>query len=122
MLRCSMKPEEKDSAYLWDMREAARYVMDFVEGVSYVPFCSDKKVRYAVERCIEVIGEAARHVSQSFQESHPEIPWKRIIGLRNILAHEYGEILVERIWRVALENVPELYRALDPLIPSKSGE
>jgi uncharacterized protein with HEPN domain len=117
-----MKPEERDLAYIWDMREAARDVMDFVEGVSYVSFCSDKKVRYAVERRIEVIGEAARHVSQSFQESHPEIPWKRIIGLRNILAHEYGEILVERIWRVAVENVPELYVALDRLIPPVNGE
>jgi uncharacterized protein with HEPN domain len=117
-----MKPEERDLAYIWDMREAARDVMDFVEGVSYVSFCSDKKVRYAVERRIEVIGEAARHVSQSFQESPPEIPWKRIIGLRNILAHEYGEILVERIWRVAVENVPELYVALDRLIPPVNGE
>ena len=94
-----MKPEERDLAYLWDMRDAARDVMEFVEGVSYESFCSDKKLRYVVERRIEVIGEAARHVSQSFQESHPEIPWKRIVGLRNIPAHEYGEILVERIRR-----------------------
>ena len=90
--------------------------------MSYESFCSDKKLRYVVERRIEVIGEAARHVSQSFQESHPEIPWKRIVGLRNILAHEYGEILVERIWRVALENVPELYLELDRLITAVSGE
>ena len=117
-----MKPEERDLAYIWDMREAARDVMDFVAGVSYVKFCSDKKIRYAVERRIEVIGEAARHVSQAFQESHPEIPWKRIIGLRDILAHEYGEILVERIWRVAIENVPELRQVLDPLIPPVSEE
>ena len=117
-----MKPEERDLAYLWDMRDAARDVMEFVEGVSYESFCSDKKLRYVVERRIEVIGEAARHVSQSFQESHPEIPWKRIVGLRNILAHEYGEILVERIWRVAIKNVPELLGILESLIPQVPGD
>jgi len=69
-------------------------VLDFIRGVTYVHFCNDKLVRYAVERRIEVIGEAARHISESFKIMHPEIPWRRIIGQRNILAHEYGEILL----------------------------
>src|SRR4030042_6665995 len=99
------------------MREAARDVLDFIRGVTYVHFCNDKLVRYAVERRIEVIGEAARHISESFKMMHPEIPWRRIIGQRNILAHEYGEILVERIWRTAKESLPELVELLNQLIP-----
>jgi uncharacterized protein with HEPN domain len=79
-------------------------------------------LRYAVERQIHVIGEAARRVSDTFSGNHPEIPWKGIIGLRNVLAHEYGEVLVERIWRVATERLPELVRALDPLIPKPPTE
>jgi len=47
----------------------------------------------------------------------PEIPWQQIIGLRNILAHEYGEIKVERIYTAATVNVPELLKLLDKLIP-----
>lgn len=62
-----MRPEERDLAFLWDMREAARDVLDFIRGVTYVHFCNDKIVRYAVERRIEVIGEAARYISESFQ-------------------------------------------------------
>ena len=84
-----MQPEERDWAYLWDMREATRDVLEFTEGITYDHFCRDKVVRYAVERRIEVIGEAAHHVSETFKAQPPDIPWRRIIGQRNILAHEY---------------------------------
>jgi uncharacterized protein with HEPN domain len=96
-----MRPEDRDLAYLWDMREAALDVMEFTKGIKYARFCSDKMLRYAVERRIEVIGEAAGHISEAFRAKQPEIPWPQIIGQRNILAHEYGEILIERIWRTA---------------------
>ena len=117
-----MQPERRDLAYLWDMREAARDVLEFTKEITYEHFCRDKLTRYAVERRIEVIGEAARHVSESLQMEHPEIPWKKIIGQRNILAHEYGEILVERIWRAAKESIPELCKLLNLLIPPIEGE
>jgi len=112
-----MQPEARDIALLWDMREAARDVVDFIEGVSCERFASDKKLRYAVERQLMVLGEAAGRLSSGFRENHPEIPWKSMIGQRNVLAHEYGEVLVQRVWRVAAERLPELLRLLDPLIP-----
>lgn len=112
-----MQPEEKDVALLWDMRQAACEITEFIVGLSYREFASNKVLRYAVERQTLVIGEAAGRVSSTLREAHPEIPWSSIIAQRNILAHEYGEILVERIWRVATEHIPELIRLLDPLIP-----
>ena len=112
-----MRPEERDAALLWDMREAACEIAQFIEGVSYEEFISNKVLRYAVERQLLVIGEAAKNVSSTLRGAHPEIPWSSIIAQRNILAHEYGEILVERIWRVASERIPELIKLLDPLIP-----
>ena len=112
-----MLPEEKDAALLWDMLKAASEIVQFVEGATYARFQSDKMLRYAVERQILVIGEAAKKVSMTFKNSCPQIPWSAIVGQRNILAHEYGEVLVERIWRVATVFVPELIRSLTPLIP-----
>jgi len=112
-----MQPEQRDAALLWDMREAACEIAQFVKGISYEEFESNKVLRYAVERQILVIGEAAGRVSSTLRDTHLEIPWGSIIAQRNILAHEYGEILVERIWRVATERIPELIRLLDPLIP-----
>jgi uncharacterized protein with HEPN domain len=112
-----MRPEDRDLAYLWDMREAAREVVEFVQSADLNCFRSNKMMRRAVERQIEIIGEAARRVSAEFQTKHPEIPWKLIVGQRHVLAHDYGDIVVERIYRVAVDKIPELLRSLGPLIP-----
>jgi uncharacterized protein with HEPN domain len=114
-----MKPEERDLAYLWDMREAAREIFAFMKDVSYITFEKNHILRYAAERQLMVIGEAANHVSEGFREKHPEIPWMQIIGQRNVLAHEYGEILVERIWQAATKNVTELLKVLKGLLPDE---
>lgn len=115
-----MQPEEKDLALLWDMRNAAQEIIEFVGELDYQRFESSKIVRYAVERQILVIGEAAKRVSAKLKKENPHIPWDAIVGQRNLLAHEYGEILVERIWRVATERIPQLIRQLDALIPEPS--
>jgi uncharacterized protein with HEPN domain len=112
-----MRREDRDVALLWDMREAAREVVEFVQGATFAQYASDKMLRYAVERQIVTIGEAAKRVSDTFKEAHPEIPWEGIIGQRNVLAHEYGEVLNERVWLVATTRLAELVRLLDPLIP-----
>jgi uncharacterized protein with HEPN domain len=112
-----MQPEQRDDALLLDMSQAAKEIFEFIEGVNFQEFQSNRVIRYAVERQILVIGEAAAHVSLTFKDAHPEIPWSSIIAQRNILAHEYGEIIVERIWLVATEYIPELIKLLGPLIP-----
>jgi len=114
-----MQPEEQDLAYLWDMREAAKEIVAFVKGIKYAIFIQNRMIRYAVERQLLVIGEASNHVSAKFQEAHPEIPWRQMIGLRNVLAHEYGEIKVDRIWNAATVSVPELLKVLQPLVPEE---
>jgi len=114
-----MRPEEKNLAYIWDMREAAREVASFVQGVSYTQFVGNKMIRYAVERSLMIIGEAANHVSEDFQEKHSEIAWHQIIGQRNVLAHEYGEVKVDRIWIAATASIPGLLKALEPLLPKE---
>lgn len=112
-----MQPEDRDAAFLWDILEAAKDIHDFVRKMNFKDFSSDKKTRYAVERQLLVIGEAAKGVSDSYKQKYPEIPWKSMVGLRNILAHEYGEVLVERVWLIATEKIPELIEIIDPLIP-----
>jgi uncharacterized protein with HEPN domain len=117
-----MGPEKRDLSYLWDMRQAAREICAFMLDVSYPIFEKDKKLRYAVERQLLVVGEAAAHVSSEFQELHSEIPWAQIIGQRNVLAHEYGEILVVRIWLTATKSLPELLAILEKLVPEDFDE
>jgi len=112
-----MQHEEKDAGYLWDMLDSAKTISNFVYGVSFNQYMQDRKLQLAVERSIEIIGEAARHVSKAVQDTHPDIPWPSIIDQRNVLAHEYGEIKQELIWKVATVRIPELIAALEPMVP-----
>ena len=112
-----MRPEDRDAGYLWDMLDAARTVRDFTTGLELDEYRADRKLQLAVERAIEIIGEAARLVSASFKEQHPEIPWQQIIAQRHVLAHDYGEISHDRIWLVATRRIAELINQLEPLLP-----
>ncbi|MCD6327884.1 DUF86 domain-containing protein [bacterium] len=76
-----MRPDDRDMARPWDMLDAAQAAMDFTDGRRFEDFLEDRKTRNAVERNLEIIGEAARHVSQETRDNY---------ALRNIIAHEYG--------------------------------
>lgn len=112
-----MPPDERDASFLWDMLDAARTIQQFTSGVIFDAYIKNRMMQLAVEREIEIIGEAARNVSAQFKDAHPEIQWNSIIAQRNVIAHEYGEIKHERIWAVATDHISELIVKLEPLIP-----
>lgn len=112
-----MQPSERNAAYLWDMLEAARNITKFIADKSFDDYEQDAVLCSAVERQIEIIGEAANRVSIEFQSAHPQVPWRKIIGQRNVLAHEYKDIADKLIWSVAEQHIPELIKTLIPLVP-----
>lgn len=107
-----MQPDQRDAAYLWDMLDAAQTVEQMSSGLDFTQYSNDRRTQLAVERSLEIIGEAAGKISASFRDAHPEIPWRQIIGQRNVLIDEYGEIKQERIWKTVTENVPQLIESL----------
>ena len=111
-----MKPEERDAAYLWDMLKAARDARELLEGRSLDAYLQDRVRRLALERALELVGEPARRVTQGFQSAHPEIDWRSIVGQRNVLAHKYGVIDHERLYRTGTESVPGLIAALEKIL------
>ena len=111
-----MQPEQRDAGYLWDMLDAARTVEQLTSNQDFARYSNDRRTQLAVERSLEIIGEAASKVSASFRNAHPEIPWRQIIGQRNVLIHEYGEIKQERIWKTVRENVPQLIELLKQFV------
>jgi uncharacterized protein with HEPN domain len=112
-------PQNKDDrAYIYDMLTAARLLCQFAEGQTMNQFQNDPMRRSAIERQIEIIGEAANRTSSEFKHQHPEIPWRKIIGQRNILAHEYDDIAVEILWNVVTIHIPQLIQQLETILPS----
>jgi uncharacterized protein with HEPN domain len=107
----------RDDAYLLDMLLAGRKALKFIAGTTAETFCADEILQNATMRQIQIIGEAARMVSAEFKQSHPEVPWTEIVGMRNRLVHEYFDIIPERVWEVIERHVPPLLTQLEPLVP-----
>jgi uncharacterized protein with HEPN domain len=114
-----MPLDKRELSYLWDIQKAAKEINDFLSGVRYADFEKSKVLRYAAERLLLIIGEAANNLSPQFRNKHPEIPWAIFIRFRNILAHEYGESLLTRVWLAGTESVPELLNSLENYLPMK---
>lgn len=114
-----MQPEERDVAYLWDMLSAAREVQKIAGNLTLEVFQSDIVRMRATERCLEIVGEAALRVSKTYQQSRAEIPWSDIVGQRNILAHEYGQIDYEILHKTVTDDIPRLIAAIERLLPAE---
>ena len=108
-----MPLNENDLSYLIDIVDCIIDINEFTESIQYYQFEKDKMRKLAVERQLEVIGQAANKISKETQEILKAIPWANIIGLRNKLAHDYGEILAERIWTISKTSVQELLKEIE---------
>jgi len=117
-----MRPEDQDLGLLWDMMRYAERVTILAGRTHFAAYEKDWAMQMAIERAIEVIGEAANKVSKEFRAEHPEIPWQQIVGQRHFLAHEYGEVKQERLWQTATVRVPELLDLLRPLVPGYQSQ
>ena len=80
----------------------------FIEGMDFEDFIKDKKTIYSVVRAIEIIGEATKNVPEEIRQKYPDIPWKKMAGMRDRLAHEYFGVDLEILWGTATEDVPGL--------------
>lgn len=112
----AIDPRERDLVKCEDMRIHAERAREFLGERTLDEFLADQLVQAAVIRCVEVIGEAARLVSEETRQRAPEIPWPLITGMRNVLAHDYGSVILDKVYEVVTEHVPELLARLGPLI------
>lgn len=114
-----MLPEERDNAYVWDMLQAAKELLEMNRDVNFEDFIDDLKLMRATERSLEIIGEAARRLSSSFMDQHREVHWREIVGQRNIIAHEYGQIDYEILYRTVRDDIPLLIQQLEKILPKE---
>jgi len=110
-----MMPPE-DEILLRDMLDHARRAAEAVAGRRRDDLETDAVLAAALERFIEVIGEAARKVSSPTQESARDIPWRQMIGMRNRLVHGYAAVDHDIVWDVASVDIPDLILSLEQLL------
>jgi uncharacterized protein with HEPN domain len=102
----------KDRSALFDIRDNAALARGFVGALTLIEFKTDRRAFCAATRALEIISEAARRLTPSVRERHPELPWRAIMGVRNVLRHNYDDVAEEQVWRTALEDLPALHRAI----------
>jgi uncharacterized protein with HEPN domain len=109
--------QNDDTVYLGHMLDMARKAADKVRGKSRADYDGDENLCLALAHLVQTIGEAASHVSRETRDAHPEIPWKRIVGIRHHIVHGYMNVDLDILWNVLTRNLPELIASLEPLVP-----
>lgn len=100
--------ERSPLIFLEDVLEAIDKIARYTQGMSQEQFEKNELVVDAVLRNIEIIGEASANIPDSIRESYPNIPWKRMVGLRNIVIHAYFQVNLKIIWQIIKVNLPEV--------------
>jgi uncharacterized protein with HEPN domain len=113
------RKDRGEASYLADMLSFAREVLAFTEGRSRADYESDTGLRRSVERATELIGEAASNISDSTRAEHPDIPWRKIIGQRNVLIHDYGDVDDDLVWNLVELEIPKLAAILERIITER---
>jgi len=102
----------RDEPLLADILDSARLAIAYVRDVDWAHFESDVQLQDAVIRRLEIIGEAARRISDEFQSRWPNLPWRDMIGMRNVMIHGYDTVDLAIVWHTVQHDLPELARAV----------
>jgi|SRR5208337_2298128 len=107
-----MRKNREYGDYINDMLDSIKDTSEFIGEMDCKKFFKDRKTTLATVRCLEILGEAAKNIPENIRDKHPDIPWKKIIGLRNRIAHEYFGIDLKLVWKIIKDELP----ALKPLV------
>jgi len=105
------------SVFVEDIMEGIEKIEGYIEGMSKEEFLGDSRTQDAVIRRLEVMGEAVKNIPQDFRDEYPEIPWKQIAGMRDVLIHEYFGVNLERVWKTIKTDLPELKQKISEASP-----
>lgn len=108
-----MKREVAD--FIEDILDAMNDIEGFTKGLDFENFRKDRKTIYAVIRAIEIMGEAAKNIPDTVRSKYPQIPWKRIAGMRDKLIHGYFDVDTLTLWKAAKQDAPQLRASISKI-------
>jgi uncharacterized protein with HEPN domain len=104
-----------DKTRLGHMRDAAREAMEMARGQQRSSLDTDRKLCLSLVHLLEVIGEAAKGISPTFRQEHPDLPWKKTARMRDRLIHGYFDVNLDIVWRTVTEDLPGLVVRLEEI-------
>lgn len=103
-------------AYLRDILEAIRKIEKYTESINFEEFRNSELIQDGVVRNLEIIGEAVKNIPEDIKRNNPDVEWRKIAGLRDILVHAYFGIDVEVVWDIVKNKVPELKGKIEKIL------
>jgi uncharacterized protein with HEPN domain len=107
------------SVYLLHIRDALESIESYTRGGKKA-FLAEPLIQDPVIYKLAVIGEAVKRLPPTFRDCYPDIPWKRIVGMRDVIIHEYDQTELPRIWNVVHREVPKLRRAIGRMLKERA--
>ena len=107
--------------FLEDILRATEKIEKYTNGLDCERFRSDEKSVDAVIRNLEIIGEASKNIPAELKDKFPQIPWKKMMGLRNIVAHEYFGVDLNIIWEIASKNLPGVKPEIERILKKETS-
>lgn len=108
-----------DWVYVGHMFDMSQQALEISSSKDKEVYDQDVTLRLALTHLVQMIGEAAQHVSNPFREAHLEIPWREIIGMRHRIVHDYLNVDEDVVWQVVQDDLPRLSATLKRIIPSE---
>lgn len=109
----------RDDAWILDIVHAARLAIEFLGDLDQAAFMEDLKTQAAVTRELEIIGEAAKRLSEEFRSENPDLPLREAAGMRDHIIHQYTSVDVRRVWQVVTRDLPGPISRLEPHLPEE---
>lgn len=107
---------QRDQQSLIDIADSISLIFEYVQVANWNQFVNNSKDQDAVIRRLTIIGEATKRLSNEFRDGHPEIPWKKMAGLRDVIVHNYDEIDLDVLREIIDVNLPQVFQRLQPLL------
>ncbi len=112
--------KQRDLDYLNDIREAIHRILTYTADLTFQQFMEDIKVQDAVVRNLEIIGEATKNLSMNLRKSHPKVPWKDMMGMRDKTIHHYLGINYEIVWTISKAELTGLLPQIERILAKEN--
>ncbi|MDJ0597509.1 MAG: DUF86 domain-containing protein [Crocosphaera sp.] len=106
----------RDIESLIDIERASARILRFSSGIKQTELVTNDEKLAAILYQITIIGEATKRLSMEFRQQYPEIPWRNLAGMRDIIVHEYDQVDLDIVWDVIQHEIPQLLRQIEPLL------